>query len=187
MPTNRRRTPRHPEVPFSGTLRRFLETGQRASGDRETFQLVGSPDRLAAVWEKLRPAILPAFIKANPCRRPWAWWVCDGPKQDTGTGAWFEPLPVPRRRLGGKGQMTVEVFPSIVPTFDKGIPSFAEIDPEDAPQFEAESVFLGRCGLLTPFEVRYLAQHPEVRAPEVVTLEDDADAPAPRAEENGRA
>jgi hypothetical protein len=83
--------------------------------------------------------------------------------------------------------MTVEVFPSIVPTFDKGIPSFAEIDPEDAPQFEAESVFLGRCGLLTPFEVRYLAQHPEVRAPEVVTLEDDADAPAPRAEENGRA
>jgi hypothetical protein len=180
-------TPKRLSNEIPPALRTYLESGHRERGDAGLFLLAGNRERLRRVWEELRRVILPAFIKANPCRRPWCWWEIDAPRQDTGSGAYFEPLPVPRRRVGGKGRMTVEVFPSIVPTFDRGIPSFAEIDPADPPQFEAESVFLGRCGLLTPSEVRYLAQHPEVRAPEVVTLEDDADAPAPRAEENGRA
>jgi hypothetical protein len=42
------------------------------------------------------------------------------------------------------------------------------IDPADPPRFESEAAYLERHGLLTPAEVRWLAEHPEALEPEVV-------------------
>lgn len=136
------------------------------------------------LWARYGAEFLPAYVKAHPCQRPLPWWQWDSPRCDTGTGAWFEPLPVPRRRIGGTGQTEVEKWPATVPTFDRGIPSFAEIDPADPPTFEAEAEFLRRHDLLTPTEQRWLAGHPELLAPEAIVFDDDADEPNSRVEES---
>jgi hypothetical protein len=99
-----------------------------------------------SAWEAIRDELLAEWIGESPGTRPWGWWEHDAPRHDTGT--YFEPLPVPRRRLGGKGQTTPEKYPAMVPYFDKGIPSsWAEIDPDDPPVFESEASFLKRHGL----------------------------------------
>jgi hypothetical protein len=74
------------------------------------------------LWEQNRDDFLPAFIGKNPGRRPTPWWQWDSPRHDTGTGAWFEPLPIPRQRIGGIGTPKHEVL-SYVPQFDRGIPT----------------------------------------------------------------
>jgi hypothetical protein len=74
------------------------------------------------IWREHRDKIMEAWIKERPGTRPWAWWEFDGPKQDTGSGAWFEPLPIPRQRIGGTGTPSHEVL-AYVPHFVKGIPT----------------------------------------------------------------
>ncbi len=173
MPTNRQRRTRARDPDISDAVLRYLETGARERGDADMFVLQGNPDRLRALWRKVKKEILADWIQRTPCSRPWAWWQCDAPRKDTGLGAWFEPLPVPRRQLAGVGQTTVEVDPATVPTFDRGIPDFAEIDEDDPPMFESEAEYLRRHGFLTPAETKYLAGHPELLEPEVVTFDED--------------
>ena len=121
------------------------------------------------LWEKYRDDFLPRFITTNPGRRPLPWWQWDGPKRDTGTGAFFEPLPEPRRRIGGKGQTTWERYPAVMPTYKKGVPSaWDSVDKGDPPRFESEARYLERHGLLTDAERKYLAVHRELLEPEKI-------------------
>lgn len=45
------------------------------------------------------------------------------------------------------------------------------IDPDDPPTFESEAAYLQRHNLLSPQEIKYLAAHPELLQPEVLTYE----------------
>jgi len=172
MATKRRtRTIRQTIIPPA--LRYYLETGTYDKSDEagscEVFLV--DDDKLIAAWESCRDELLREFIKRFPGTRPWAWWSFEGPRQDTGSGAFFEPLPVPRERIGGKGETTCEVYPAIVPHFVKGIPaSWAFIDLEFPPTYESEAAYLDRHGLLTPVEKRYLEKHPELLEPEKITI-----------------
>jgi hypothetical protein len=205
MPTNRQRRTRAPELEVSANVRHFLETGEGAPGDLEVFMLQGSLDRLREAWGKVKAELMAAWVKRTPCTRPWCWWACDSPRHDTGIGAWFEPLPAPRRRLGGIGTPDYEVL-AFVPRFSFGIPAgwvekwavdyyngrakdihgkpigteFKEgdfagvaIDPSDPPRYESVAAYLDRHQLLTPAEVKYLAAHPELLAPETVVFDED--------------
>jgi len=44
------------------------------------------------------------------------------------------------------------------------------IDPDNSPCFESEAAYLDRHGLLTDFEKRHLAKHPELLEPETVNI-----------------
>jgi hypothetical protein len=124
------------------------------------------------LWEENRTEFLPSYIQKYPCKRPLPWWQWEAPRRDTGTGAYFEPLPVPRERVGGKGETSWEKYPAVVPSFEKGIPSgWAWIDKGDPPSFESEAAFLHRHSLLTESEKKYLVSHPELMEPEKIEIE----------------
>jgi hypothetical protein len=38
-------------------------------------------DVIRPAWDDLRAELLPAFIRENPGRRPWAWWQFDAPER----------------------------------------------------------------------------------------------------------
>ena len=155
MATNRTRRTRKMTPGISENMRRYLLTGECEKGDIEIFMTTDKEMRTA--WDRCRDDIMGAWIKNAPGTRPYMWWECDGPKQDTGTGAYFEPLPIPRERIGGKGKTTCEVYPAVVPRFEKGIPSsWAEIDDDNPPTFEAEATYLKRHGLLIETEEKHL-------------------------------
>jgi hypothetical protein len=73
------------------------------------------------LWKQHGKEFLGAYIEKHPGRRPLPWWQWDGPRQDTGSGAFWEPLPILRHRLGGVGTPKHEVL-AYVPQFHKGIP-----------------------------------------------------------------
>lgn len=116
------------------------------------------------LWEEYRDDFLPEFIAKHPGKRPLPWWQWDAPRwADPYEGCYFHgTLPEPRRRIGGTGLTTWEKYPAVVPSFQKGIPaSWHEIDPDDPPRFESEVSYLFRHGLLTPIEIKCLADMPE--------------------------
>jgi hypothetical protein len=182
MPTNIRRVTRAPDLDLSPALRAFLESGERTAGDRETFALAGSPDRLAKLWHKLRREIMSAWMREHPACRPWCWWTCDAPQEPVETCPGFTAAQ--RRRLGGTGTPQHDII-ALAPHFDRSVPTSwfdaagaetfggVAVDAEDPPQFESEAAYLQRHGLLTAPELKWLATHPEARAPEVVRLEDE--------------
>ena len=121
------------------------------------------PDEL---WREHGGDFLPEFILKNPGKRPLPWWQWDAPRHDTGTGAYFEPLPIPRQRIGGKGETTWEKHPAVVPSYDRGLPTgWNSIDENDPPCFESEASYLDRHGLLTVVEIRHIEKHPELLKP----------------------
>ena len=98
-------------------------------------------------------------------------------------------MPEPRQRIGGIGTPSYEVL-NVAPSFFKGVSnSFIDendikhadsfkrknvfpIDANDPPTFESEAAYLQRHDLLTPQEKKYLASHPELLEPEIVTFDD---------------
>jgi hypothetical protein len=172
MPTNRTRRTRHLKPTISDAVLRYLTTGENEEKDFDVFLLTCENDcsELQGLWQIAKDGIMADWLKKSPCTRPWAWWEFDAPRHDTGTGAYFEPLPIPRQRLGGKGQTSSQKWPAVVPRYDRAIPSsWADIDPEDPPTFESEAAYLQRHGLLSEAETHYLEKHPELMEPETVT------------------
>lgn len=184
MPTNRTRRTRNLRPAIDPAEVYYLQHGTSEGGPPHEHVefFMRRKTGWASVWEDVRERVTDDWIRKHPGTRPWAFWEYDAPRRDTGTGAFFEPLPEPRRRIGGQGQTTWEKYPAVVPEYERGIPSsWAEIDPDDPPRYESESAFLLRNDLLTPAEIKYLAAHPELLAPEVVMMDEEADegGPAP--------
>lgn len=121
MPTNRTRRRRHFLPTISDAVLRYLTTGNRESGDVETFLLEGDSDRLRAAWGLARDAILADWIKSYPCSRLWGWWTFDAPKEAVHGWDHERFNSAQRRRLGGTGTPSHEVTCSWG-GFDKGIP-----------------------------------------------------------------
>jgi hypothetical protein len=129
MPTNRKRVSRKiAKTPLSDYLRAYLETGQDITTDllgrakAEIFMLRKGGDRLHKAWALHRDAILPGWIRENPCTRPWTWWVCDAPQEPVKCHVDAGIEEAQRKRLGGIGTPTFEVlscglgFPFGIPT-----------------------------------------------------------------------
>jgi hypothetical protein len=139
----------------------------------ESFDGDLKPDQL---WKKYRDDFLAAFIEKYPCRRPLAWWQWDGPRKDTGSGWFYEPLPIPRERVGGKGQAAWDAGLDIVPDFTYGLPDtymWQDYDENDPPIFESQASYLLKHGLLSPAEKRHLRKHRELMEPERVSIDDE--------------
>lgn len=177
MPTNRKKIVRHRRAPVSGCIEAYLLYGTAPGPDEEgTFELFilrRDKKKLKAAWEGARERLLTEWVKQSPGTRPHGWWLFDAPRDPEamkGT-AWEGTLPIPRRRIGGKGTAMSEVFPGIIPRYERGIPSsWHTIDEEDPPEYESEAAYLERHGLLTETEKRRLkAAHFE---PEPVTIEE---------------
>lgn len=112
------------------------------------FCLVDPPQYARESWPSYRATILPAFVKANPGRRPWAWWTVDAPEL--------------RRRVGGTGSPVSEFYIVFgLPTYwtmdrdswrsgsgERAVP----VDPKDPPMFEGQGAYLRRLNLLFPRE-----------------------------------
>ena len=123
------------------------------------------------LWEEYRDDFLPDYISRNPGKRCLPWWQWDAPRHDTGTGAYYEPLLIPRERMGGKGETMWEKYPAYQPSYFKGLPaSWAWIDSEDPPTFDSEAAHLDRHNLLSETEKRYLTKHAGLLTPEKVVL-----------------
>jgi hypothetical protein len=117
MPTTRKRQTRKTiKVTLSDYLRAYLETGQDITAGlpgrakAEIFMLREGGDRLRRAWTLHRDAILPEFIKRNPCTRPWPWWACDAPKEPVNCWTDMDIEEAQRKRLGGIGTPTFEVL-----------------------------------------------------------------------------
>jgi hypothetical protein len=153
--------------PLSPAAREFLETGQLAPGATLDDHLTTRGESLGRLWRLHRAETLPDFIRAQPGRRPAAWWAVEAPEKA-------------RRRLGGVGTPAHEVLAS-EPVFDSGIPAYwvtawqvayytgrtrdvhgepigveyrgsrfrgQAIDPQDPPRYESQASYLKRHRLL---------------------------------------
>jgi hypothetical protein len=164
-------------IELDETVKEFLLSGNKPERGTPGWDLYVSRffdrDSIKKAWRKHSEEVMADWITKNPCSKPWGWWEFEAPRHDTGTGAFFEPLPIPRQRIGGQGQMTWEKYPTVVPQFDKGIPSsWAWVDSENPPRFESEAAFLLRHDLLTEPGNRFLIKHPELLEPERITIDD---------------
>ena len=76
------------------------------------------------IWAEVKQDIMAAWIKKNPCSRPWGWWEYDAPrwKRKFEGCFWDGKLPEPRQRLGGTGDPAFE-FLAYVPSFNFGLPT----------------------------------------------------------------
>jgi hypothetical protein len=114
-------------------------------------------------WARHRAAILKAWIEERPGMRPDGWWRHGAPRWQRADqpphvrAMEFLDTCEPRRRLGGTGTPSYELY-SEVPAFRFGIPTSwgDSIDPADLPVSESEAVYLRRHGLLEASERRRL-------------------------------
>jgi hypothetical protein len=183
---------------ISATVRYFF-TGEGEPDKVELFMLRGSTEREKAAWETIRAEVMPTWIADHPCSRHSAWWRFDSTEQRRrlgGTGDThddhYEPSECDRgiptdwftqwesdfyngrtRDIHGK---KIEKWPSGY--YEEGDHPGTPISAEDPPTFESETAYLQRHGLLTPAEVRHLAAHPELLAPEPVVFDEDDDEDA---------
>jgi hypothetical protein len=104
VPTNRRRRPRtsRGDKPLPKALRVYLEIGAfPPAGDPAAWEVIhktaAAGEGLRASWTDWRDTIMAGWIKANPGRRPFAWWLFDSPDS-----------PAPRRQLAGIGPPSLE-------------------------------------------------------------------------------
>lgn len=113
-------------------------------------ELFGQCDQRAMreAWDKLKPTILPQFIALNPCRRPFAWWKYDSPKD--------EPL----RRYTGTSPFDQDDAPehTQVVWFGK-CPVLWQESFDDPPVWETQAEYLQRHDLLTAAERTWLEAH----------------------------
>jgi hypothetical protein len=114
-----------PQTKLSSDVIFYLQWGywpdDGPTSETERFEY-SLPAMTKQLWDAARDMILEAWIRERPGSRPWGWWEHDSPRRDTGTGAWFEPLPIPRERLGGIGTPAHQVL-RYVPRFSFGIPT----------------------------------------------------------------
>jgi len=114
-------------------------------------------DRLREAWRDCGPGVLARWVQLRPGTRPSAWWRFDAPRapRPAGFGAWAEQVfPLPRRRLGGRGEL--QPWARIECGLPRDWPA-AGFDPLDPPTFEAEAAYLARLGLLMAGERERLA------------------------------
>jgi hypothetical protein len=93
------------------------------------------------LWAEVRGDELPAWIKARPGSRPWAWWQYSAPEQQ-------------RQQVGGGrtyGNATL-------PRWEFGLPTAGvyAVDANHPPIYESEAAYLHRHGLLEADERRRL-------------------------------
>jgi hypothetical protein len=183
MATNRtRRTRQFKPTTISDALRTYLETGdydRNAEGAKDV--LVMRFDRKTKKeWDRVRDQIMVDWLIKHPGTRPWSWWEYDAEREPV--DGWECPhFDSPQRqRIGGIGTPQFEVTCSWG-GFSYGIPNSwiteslkrcgfrgEAIDPDDPPTFESEAAYLKRKGLLTQAEIKWLKEHPEALAPEVI-------------------
>ena len=145
MPTNRKRTrrPRQKEA----WITEYLLYGYYTlpSGERSIKKSLLYGETPVPPWADVRDELLPGWIEAHPCTRPFAWWN--------------EETPEPRRRIGGsgdpKGHVRLEFGVTAPNTW------WARVSPGDPPAYESQAAFLERHNFLTAAEKKWLAQHPE--------------------------
>ncbi len=125
MPTKKRRLARRPAADVSPAVVRWLLDGEWPTGGGEGFWAVldiSHPDHARRLWNELRDELLPGWIADHPGTRPWAWWSFDGPREPLTAGRSAGELYPHRRRLGGTGTPSHQVF-NYVPEFDRGVPA----------------------------------------------------------------
>ena len=179
MPTTRTRRQRTREViEFDATIEQFLFTGEAPEGenpgrDLKVSRFFDQGEKIRLAWEQHREFLLSEWVKKNLCSRPWSWWRFDSPREQIEGWPDHERFySAQRQRLGGKGQTTSEKYPAVVPSYERGLPSsWAEINRDDPPRFESETVHLQRHGLLTAAEEKYLQKHPELLEPERINID----------------
>jgi hypothetical protein len=93
--------------------------------------------RVRAVWERVGPRLLEAFIAGHPGSRPHGWWTFDAPG--------------PRFKLGGSGRTECGYAPVAfgIKDLERGT-----VDPHDPPVLESEAAYLKRHGLFLPGEAK---------------------------------
>jgi len=119
-----------------------------------------------SLWTAYGPQVLALWATEQPGRRPALWWRYDCPRLSSEQGPL--PLPLPRLRIGGKGNATDkwgDSFLGILNNFglrwqddrwkeEKG----CDVDFYDPPVFESQAAFLTRHNLLTDGEEERLTE-----------------------------
>lgn len=140
---------------ISKNLRDYLLIG-KLSQDSDVFRLSGDHKSLCRVWDTVKKEILLPFIKANPCRRPFAFWLC---------------ASEPRKQIGGLG----DGWSPGMATDSDGLPKYWQLewDKKNPPTFESEAAYLERHGFLTPVERGFLEKNPELMELERIEFKED--------------
>ena len=151
----KKKTAKKSKSVISENLRTYLLTGERKNSDAEVFRLSGLQDHLQKVWDAVKNQILPGWIKENPCKRPFVFWLLASEKRKkvSGIGGW---------RCG----MAID--------FD-GLPKYWQLgwSKTQPPNFESQATYLQRHGFLSDIEKVYFEKHPGLSDPEKVEFEKD--------------
>lgn len=141
MPTKRKKIPRNivPDMPAG--LRTYIETG--VMPERGEEGLLACFRFYRPEWERVRDAIVAAWIEEHPGTRPWAWWEWDAPTKLVNANP--DAAKDRRRKVSGSGEKTAGVY-------GFGHRGFYDVIPDDPPQVESEAGYLLRHGLLEPEE-----------------------------------
>jgi hypothetical protein len=168
MPTVKKKIPRYKKFFVNDVLPapiiRFLKTGERPGPEDERglecFLICIDDEKIKAIWDEYKAAILKQWIAESPCTRPWAWWEWDSPRDESLMKQWRNrTFPIVRLQIVGEGMTNQERYPGTLPTFHKGIPdSWHGIDNNNPPMFEAEASYLKRYNFLSKEEERLLTE-----------------------------
>jgi hypothetical protein len=126
--------------------RMHLETGgcwfpgAAFDGDRESFE---------DAWDIHREAILAEFIARRPCRRPFAWWLCDHRQERPIVSTWATQRQIEAMRNENRRTMMFGFLHTRTLGMD-GEGRWMELQ-------EPEEEYLERLGLLSQAELDALA------------------------------
>ena len=102
MPTTRRKVLRQPKAEHqipSDWVDYYLHGYEPDLNYWDFFLDVWLNSREHELWEEIKGDLLPQFIRKNPGKRPYGWWLFDGPRTKIKN---FD-LIRPRRQVSGIG------------------------------------------------------------------------------------
>jgi len=140
---------KHRKNPQTERRLNYLKTG---AGHNMT-DYGARPGPLERLWRRHGAPITRDHAKTSPCTRPAGWWLTDAPEDY-------------RRIVAGVGYGEFGPTPPGSSPWEH-IQWFEKIDAAGV-QVESEAAYLLRHGLLTPAEIRYLYDHPELLKPVVI-------------------
>ena len=153
MPRVRRRQLGRKRNLLCPAVSRSLETGIFPGTDWGWDEPTMAEKREA--WEALRDELLSAWVRDDPCTRPWAWWEFDAPERRRRIDGKPHPFDSPARKQHGKKfghKETEKLF--------FGMPNYLMVEDDADAEYESEADYLERLGELTDEELDAL---PRVR------------------------
>lgn len=144
------------KVDISEAALEYLMTGENPSRDAGVIIDLKGQGGDRPLWEESRDELVRQFIKANPGRRPFAWWKFDSPGPRLRVGGRGDLIPARAKNLRFGLPLRFDFWDARFANAAKiAVPSAVQkelYDEKDPPRYESQATYLKRLKLLLPGE-----------------------------------